>query len=415
MNSKQLVRNKAWLDSKNGRPWLLDLLRREAAWLKNGLFFLLFVYFRVRSAATHAKISLNQEKNPLFLILSAPVATSLLSRFCLIYCLFFASTSLLFCQSRIVVANDGSGDFRSIQAAINSLPAESSTWREVYIRNGNYPEKIYIEKNKITLTGQSVAGVVITVSQARDCWRCAHPDDWGAATMNLRAQDITLQNLTVINSYGFNAKGDSTITCANEANVAKVVRKDGHQFALRSMPGCTRLSVINCVFRALGGDTVSPWDVDQGMYYFRNCVMEGGVDFYCPRGWAYAEDCTFICHNLSAAIWHDGSLHESSKTVLKNCTFKGDPGFKLGRFHRESQFYLLQCRFAKEMADADIYWAQSGPGTPLWGKRVFYYRCKRSGGDYGWHQDNLSSGVKAKEINVSWTFDGRWTPPGSGK
>ncbi|AEE49285.1 hypothetical protein Halhy_1390 [Haliscomenobacter hydrossis DSM 1100] len=55
----------------------VDLLRRETAWLKNGLFFLLFVYFRVRSAATDSKISLNQEKNPLFLISSAPVATSL--------------------------------------------------------------------------------------------------------------------------------------------------------------------------------------------------------------------------------------------------------------------------------------------------------------------------------------------------
>ena len=57
---------------------VIDLLRRETAWLKNGLFSLLFVYFFVRSAATHSKISLNQEKNPLFLISSTPVATSLL-------------------------------------------------------------------------------------------------------------------------------------------------------------------------------------------------------------------------------------------------------------------------------------------------------------------------------------------------
>ena len=56
----------------------LDLLQRETAWLKKGLFSLLFVYFSVRSPATHAKISLNQEKNPLFLSSSAPVAISLL-------------------------------------------------------------------------------------------------------------------------------------------------------------------------------------------------------------------------------------------------------------------------------------------------------------------------------------------------
>jgi hypothetical protein len=31
--------------------FLLDLLRQETAWLKNGLFFLLFVYFGVHSSA----------------------------------------------------------------------------------------------------------------------------------------------------------------------------------------------------------------------------------------------------------------------------------------------------------------------------------------------------------------------------
>ena len=56
----------------------LDLLQQEAAWLKKGLFSLLFVYFFVRSDATHSKISLDQEKNPYFLISSAPIAASLL-------------------------------------------------------------------------------------------------------------------------------------------------------------------------------------------------------------------------------------------------------------------------------------------------------------------------------------------------
>jgi hypothetical protein len=41
-------------------------------------FSLLFVYFGVHSTAMHSKISLNQKKNPLFLISGAPVATSLL-------------------------------------------------------------------------------------------------------------------------------------------------------------------------------------------------------------------------------------------------------------------------------------------------------------------------------------------------
>jgi PelA/Pel-15E family pectate lyase len=183
--------------------------------------------------------------------------------------------------------------------------------------------------------------------------------------------------------------------------------------ALRTMPGTTRLTVKHCTFRSLNGDTVSPWDVDAGLYYFKDCTMEGGVDFYCPRGWAYAENCRFICHNMSAAIWHDGSGNQDQKTVLKNCVFEGDDNFKLGRFHREAQFFLINCQFPKNMADADIYWAQSGPGAKQWGRRVYYQNCHRKGGDYAWHQDNLSTAPgapKAAQITADWTFGGRWYP-----
>jgi pectinesterase len=65
--------------------------------------------------------------------------------------------------------------------------------------------------------------------------------------------------------------------------------------ALRAM-NCTRLKAVNCHFRSLAGDTVSPWETENGMWYFKDCVMEGGVDFYCPRGWAWAENCEFITH-----------------------------------------------------------------------------------------------------------------------
>jgi len=63
----------------------LDLMQQETAWLKKGLFSLFFVYFFVRSDATHSKISLDQKKNPYFLISSAPIAASLIEilRFCL--------------------------------------------------------------------------------------------------------------------------------------------------------------------------------------------------------------------------------------------------------------------------------------------------------------------------------------------
>ena len=318
----------------------------------------------------------------------------------------------------VTVAPNGSGNYRTIQEAINSLPDLAAKPRTVLIKNGTYREKIYLDgKANLVLKGQSEAGVILTYPQARDEWSCgagATAGDWGVATLNLRnSPDITLENLTVINSYGFDAAGPVTIDCPTAPTGQKTVPRTGHQMALRALPGATRLVVRHCTFRALGGDTVSPWDTEAGAYYFKDCTMEGGVDFYCPRGWAYAENCRFICHSKEAAIWHDGSGGRDSKTVLRHCTFSGDDGFKLGRFHREAQFYLVDCRFAANMADADIYHAVSGPGAKQWGRRVYYAGCHRQGGDFAWMKDNLSTAAgspKPQKLTAAWTFGGRWNP-----
>lgn len=316
----------------------------------------------------------------------------------------------------VVVSARGGGDFRTVQAALNSLPAHATQPRTVLIKNGTYREKIYIDgKDHLILKGESEKGVVLAIAQARDAWHCAiGADDWGVATLNLRnSPDVTLENLTVLNTYGFEHKGQAEVLlpCATEATGQKTVSATGHQMALRTFAGSPRLTVRHCTFRALGGDTVSPWDTEEGLYYFQDCTMGGGVDFYCPRGWAYAENCRFECHNPNAAIWHDGSGNRDSKTVLKNCTFTGDDNFKLGRFHREAQFYLIDCKFPQNMADADIYWAPSGPGAKLWGRRVYYAGCHRQGGDYAWMRDNLATAEGAPspaQITANWTFGGRW-------
>ncbi|HEX5023695.1 MAG TPA: pectate lyase, partial [Agriterribacter sp.] len=196
---------------------------------------------------------------------------------------------------------------------------------------------------------------------------------------------------------------------------SKLIKPNSHQMALRSFE-TTRLMVKNCIFRAYGGDTVSPWNTEDGMYYFKDCIMEGGVDFYCPRGWAYAEGCTFICHSKEAAIWHDGSKHEDSKTVLVNCTFTGDKGYKLGRYHRDARFYLVDCNFDKNMADADIYQREANPpNTIRWGRRVYYYNCKRDGGNYEWLANHFPAGMSVNDISAAWTFDYTWNPAKEGK
>lgn len=314
--------------------------------------------------------------------------------------------------ARIIVSQDGKGSFKSIQAAINSLPDSAAQPRIIYIRKGIYNEKVYIEKHHIVLLGEDREQTIITQAIARDEWRCLHNDDWGVATMNVDGNDITLQNLTITNSFGFDWVKEETIFCAGDTvNQTKTLKKNGHQMALRTM-NATRLKAINCHFKAFGGDTVSPWNVTAGLFYFKDCIMEGGVDFYCPRGWAYAENCRFISHSGTAAIWHDGSHNAHSKTVLKNCSFSGFDGFNLGRYHRDAQFYLVNCSFPQNMADRDIYLVPTSNDI-RWGRRVYYQNCHRAGGDYAWHQDNLHTAPgspSAQQITADWVFRGKWKP-----
>jgi pectinesterase len=329
----------------------------------------------------------------------------------LIFCFVIAENAVA--QHRIIVSLKGKADFNSIQGAINSLSDSSVSPRIIFIKKGTYNEKIYLEKHNVILEGEDREKTIIRQSISRDEWRCLHNEDWGVATMNVDANDITLKNITVLNNYGFENKKDKIIFCPTDTTAAqqKTIRPNSHQMALRTM-NTTRLKAINCRFRAYAGDTVSPWNVQSGMFYFKDCIMEGGVDFYCPRGWAYAEGCTFITHSGDAAIWHDGSKAENSKTVLVNCSFEGIDNFKLGRYHRDAQFYLINCRFAANMADKDIYLVPTA-NTIQWGRRIYYFNCHKKNGDYAWFSDNLSSAsgnVKANEINAAWVFGNRWNP-----
>ncbi|RYY72783.1 MAG: pectinesterase [Gammaproteobacteria bacterium] len=314
-------------------------------------------------------------------------------------------------KTNLIVSPDGKGDYATIQSAIDALPDSAALPRTIHIKPGRYHEKIFITKHNIILEGEDRETTKIIQNIARDEWRCDNSSDWGVATLNIDGDDITLKNLTVANDYGFTQKEPRTVACASDSTGKRVITRNGHQMALRSM-NATRLKAINCRFSAWAGDTVSPWNLVDGMFYFKDCIMEGGVDFYCPRGYAYAENCTFYANTGPAAIWHDGSTNPDYKTVLKNCRFDGYKDFKLGRYHKDAQFYLIDCTFSENMANEDIYLV---PTTNIiqWGRRVYYSNSHREGGDYTWHKDNLASAQgspTAKEITAAWVFKGKWNP-----
>lgn len=299
----------------------------------------------------------------------------------------------------IVDAKATAGAFRTIQAALDSLPEDSPTYRTILVRAGLYPEKIYITKRHVALVGEDRKKTRIVFAELRKNWRKDHPDDWGAAVINIgdTVTDLVIANLTVHNNYG-SLHGDND-----------------HQFAIRSGGAATRLALLSVDIIADGGDTVSLWNTATGMYYLADSYFEGHVDFVCPRGWCYAADSRFFGHNTSASIWHDGNLYEDSKFVIRNSSFDGMPGFALGRNTRDGQFFLLDCFFSKNMADKPIYQAP-GTATFQWPLRAYFWNARREGGPLAWLADNLglAKGTPAAEdIDARWTFGGRWDPEAS--
>jgi len=318
-----------------------------------------------------------------------------------------------FAQKRIVVALDGSGDFKTIQAAVNSIPDSSKTQRTIFLKNGTYTEKLYIGKCNLLLQGESKDKTIITGSISNVEYSLLNRDQY-SGVVNLDGDDITITDLTISNTFGNDTRDSIPFEYKDRftQQLKKInVGRTSHQFGLRGFKA-TRLKVINCNLLAWGADTVSPWDSKEGMSYFKNCTMQGGVDFYCPHGWSYAEDCTFICQSNTASIWHDGSADKSMKSVLKNCTFTGPKPYKLGRYHHDSHFYLINCTFDENLEDARIYMAATAKPV-YWGPREYYYNDHRKAGDYAWFKDNLETAPgapKAKDITVQWTFDGKWDP-----
>jgi pectinesterase len=296
----------------------------------------------------------------------------------------------------IVVAQDGSGQFTSIQQALDAVPAGNGKTVTIFIRKGTYHEKIYITKSHITLAGEDRDSTRIVYAELRKNWARDHGgSDWGAAVVNIDSSvtDITLANLTVHNNYG-GLYGDHD-----------------HQFAIRG--GGTRVILLNCSVIADGADTLSLWNKKDGMYYHAGCYFEGWVDYVCPRGWCYITGSRFYGHSLTASIWHDGDEDKDQKLVIRSSSFDGVPGFALGRNHRDGQMFLLDCTFSKAMADTPIYFPKTSKTPWQWGDRHYFYNCHRDGGDFPWFRNNLVKADGSPDesvITARWTFAGRWDP-----
>jgi len=225
------------------------------------------------------------------------------SPICLCFlCLFVAKVQA---AQKIVVAADGSGDFRTVQQALDHVPDNNNQPVVIHIKPGVYNEQIRVSagKNHVTLRGEDPQKTILTFKLSA-----------------LQAGNTRLAFSTLVNGNDFRAEN---LTFENTFGT-------GSQ-AVALFVDAERASFENCRF--LGWqDTLF---VNGSRHYFKNCYIEGHVDFIFGTASAVFEDCTIHSKGQGYVTAHYRlSNDENTGFVFLRCRLTGantGNGVYLGR------------------------------------------------------------------------------------
>jgi pectinesterase len=205
--------------------------------------------------------------------------------------------------TNLVVAADGSGQFRTVQEAIMAVPAGSVTNPVViHIKPGVYRELVYIQREKrfFRLVGDGADNTVLTFNLSASMLGLDGKKIGTFRTPStlIDADDFTAENITFENSSGTNGQ-------------ALAIRVDGDRAVFK-----------NCQF--LGWqDTIL---LNRGRQYFTNCYIEGHVDFIFGAATAFFDHCHIYAKAngyLTAASTPDNQPYGF---IFDHCTITGAPG-----------------------------------------------------------------------------------------
>ncbi len=268
----------------------------------------------------------------------------------------------------ITVSQDGNGDFKTVQAAVDSVTDFSKNKTVIKIRPGNYKERIVIPRSKcfIHFVGEDAKKTILTYDLYAGI-KGADGKEIGTfrtPSVTIEADDIVMENITIENSAGDVGQA-----------VALAVLGD-------------RIVFRNC--RLLGWqDTL----LDQaGRHYYENCYIAGHCDFIFGGGTAFFEKCHIHCISASYITAASTPQYQKYGYIFSNCRITGEPEkakVYLGRPWRDYAYVAyLNC----EMEDMIRPQGWHNWGKPNREKTSRYYEYNNSGP--GANQDKRVSWLK---------------------
>jgi len=196
----------------------------------------------------------------------------------------------------LVVAADGSGDYDTVQAAIDAVPSDGRQYT-VLIEPGTYHEVITVpaSKENLLIKGDTTdaSKVVITAERAHGMTNPATGQPYGtqgSAVATIKATGVTVANVTIQNTF-------------DPADHPEVGPYDTQAVALAAMGDRQTFSQDRLISRQ---DTVlakAPVATGQYRQYFVGSYIEGSVDFIFGNATAVFDRC-----NIAMLNWVGGTV-----------------------------------------------------------------------------------------------------------
>jgi pectinesterase len=226
----------------------------------------------------------------------------------ILYCLIgYQSAKAQDYPKELTVAQDGSGDFKTIQEAVNAVRDYSDVMVTISIKKGVYKEKLVVpaQKSRIRLLGENRENTIITFD---DYSGKGNINTYTSHTVLVQGNDFSAENLTFENSAG----------------------PVGQAVALHV--AADRVTIKNC--RVIGNqDTLFP-SADTSRQYYVDCYIEGTTDFIFGAATVVFERCHIHSKKNSYITAASTTEAQPYGFVFLNCKLTADSSFKkvyLGR------------------------------------------------------------------------------------
>lgn len=227
-----------------------------------------------------------------------------------------------------IVAKDGTGDFTSIQAAVDAVSEKDGA--EILIRPGVYRERVIVNKSRLTIRGEDRKHTVITYSA---CAKDPYPDGREKGTfcsfsVIVTGSDVTFENLTIRNDAGDGRDVGQAVAvyAAGDRGVWRSCDLIAHQDTLFCGPVMANVlaeiapyaSDAECVEYSPD----SP--VTRSRQYFEDCFIQGDVDYIFGPYRCWFEGCTLYMDRRGG--WYTAANTPEGQPygfVFHGCTLTG--------------------------------------------------------------------------------------------